>query len=161
IDYSLPKIVPGTYAIYNFGRFIDDFHAYDSFGHDMVVSHPDENNWTIENATGLYRITYKVNDSYDDWGQKDKAVFEPAGSNIQADTNFVVNTFAFIGYFQNHEEQPYDIHIHHSENFYGSTALIDQDNSKIDDQFVETNYHDVANNPLMYNMPDTATLQVA
>lgn len=29
IVYCLPKIVPGTYSIYDFGRFIFEFNAYD------------------------------------------------------------------------------------------------------------------------------------
>lgn len=160
IDYALPKIVPGTYAIYDFGRFIEDFHAQDITGNELKVSHPDTNTWTISDATKLHRITYKVNDTFDAWDMKDNPIFEPAGSNIEADSNYQVNTFAFIGYFQNHEQLPYEINIRHQPDFYGSTALSDEDKSNDNDRFTESNYHDVADNPMVYDRPDTATVQV-
>src|SRR4030095_6350334 len=159
VQYALPKIVPGTYSIYDFGRFIEDFSATDQDGKPLQVTHDDVNTWTINNATRLSRITYKVNDSFDAY-DKDNPIFEPAGSNIQVDTNYVVNTFAYVGYFVHHEEQPYELSISHRPDFYGSTALIDEDQSETTDRFTESNYHDVADNPLMYCRPDTATVQV-
>ena len=32
IEYHIPKIVPGTYAVYDFGRFISEFSAQDQYG---------------------------------------------------------------------------------------------------------------------------------
>jgi predicted metalloprotease with PDZ domain len=159
ISYSLPKIVPGTYAIYDYGRFIDDFHAYDASGAELTVAHTDTNTWNISGASRLHRITYEVTDTYHP-KEKFNPIFEPAGSNIQGDTNFVVNTFAFLGYFRNHEMQPYEIDILHRPDFYGSTALTDLDSSSSRDRFEESNYHVVADNPIMYDVPDTATVQV-
>jgi predicted metalloprotease with PDZ domain len=43
ILYYLPKIVPGTYAIYDFGRFISDFTAFDIQGNKMEFQPIDAN----------------------------------------------------------------------------------------------------------------------
>jgi predicted metalloprotease with PDZ domain len=37
IDFFFPKIVPGTYANYDFGRFISDFQAFDAQGKSLSV----------------------------------------------------------------------------------------------------------------------------
>jgi len=64
IVFSLPKIVPGTYSIYDFGRFVEDFKAYDASGNPLSVTRIDTNSWEISNSTTLAKITYKVNDTY-------------------------------------------------------------------------------------------------
>lgn len=37
IDFFFPKIVPGTYANYDFGRYISDFQAFDTQGKSLSV----------------------------------------------------------------------------------------------------------------------------
>src|ERR1700741_3443710 len=64
VTYRLPTMVPGTYAIYNFGRFVKDFHAYAKDGHELEVKHNDLNSWTISEARKLSRISYKVRDTW-------------------------------------------------------------------------------------------------
>lgn len=159
VSYSLPKIVPGTYAIYDFGRFVENFSAKDKDGKPLTFTHENINTWVISNAEKLDHISYKVNDSFDAY-DKSNPVFEPAGSNIQQDTNYVLNTFAYVGYFEKYDSLPYTISVKHKADFYGSTPLTDEDNSNTSDRFSENNYHEVADNPLMYCVPDTATVQV-
>jgi len=45
LTYHIPKIVPGTYSVYDFGRFVTDFKAVDKKGKELPVSHPDANTW--------------------------------------------------------------------------------------------------------------------
>ena len=159
VRYVLPKIVPGTYAIYDFGRFIEDFKAFDANGNALRVTHTDANSWTISEAQQLAGITYRLNDTYDAF-DLDNPVFEPAGSNIQTDSNYVLNTFTCIGYFENKLHIPYDITILHRPDFYGSTSMTDLDQSNGKDLFSQPSYHELADHPLMYCVPDTASVQV-
>ena len=159
VHYALPKIVPGTYSIYDFGRFVEGFSASDQDGNPLPVAHDDVNTWTISNANKLAKISYRVNDSFDAY-DKDNPIFEPAGSNTQVDTNYLINTFAYTGYFEQKEELPYELNISHPSDFYGSTALTDEDNSNTMDRFSEANYHAVADNPIMYCRPDTSVIHV-
>ena len=69
----------------------------------------------------LTRLSYYVNDSYDDTATS-KPVFEPAGSDIQKDTVFVINNHCFLGYFDDMKEIPYEVTILHPTGMYGSTA---------------------------------------
>jgi predicted metalloprotease with PDZ domain len=65
ITYNLPKIVPGTYANYDFGRYITDFKAFDAAGKALKVEKLDKNSYKIAKAKSLYKITYLVDDTWD------------------------------------------------------------------------------------------------
>jgi hypothetical protein len=65
VEYSLPKVVPGTYSIANYGRFVEDFAALDANGMRVASSKVSENTWKIEMAEHVASIEYWVNDSYD------------------------------------------------------------------------------------------------
>src|SRR6478735_4404392 len=108
ITYYLPKIIPGTYSEDDFGRYIEQLHAFDKKGSELNITKPDINSWTIHNAKNLYRLSYLVNDSYDDSVTK-QVIFEPAGSNIEADTNYVINNHCFLGYFDNMKNLSYEV----------------------------------------------------
>ena len=159
ITYHLPKIVPGTYSEDDYGRYVEQFSAMDRSGNKLTVTKGDVNSWTIADANKLYRISYFVNDSYDDTTKK-QVIFEPAGSNIQKDTNYVLNNHCFLGYFDNMKNVPYEINIKHPDNFYGSTALIDVDKSNTTDKFIVDSYNTVVDNPFMYHIPDTTIIKV-
>jgi len=128
ITYHVPKIVPGTYSEDDFGRYIEQFRALDKNGKELSVTQNDVNNWSIADAGKLSKISYVVNDTYDSLNAK-PAIFEPAGSNIQKDTDYVINNHCFLGYFDDMKNVQYEITIQHPANMYGSTALTDMDNS--------------------------------
>jgi predicted metalloprotease with PDZ domain len=159
VTYHLPKIVPGTYSEDDYGRYVEQFKAFDKKGEPLQVVKSDINSWTISNADKLARLSYLVNDSYDDTLTK-KAIFEPAGSDIQKDTVYVINNHCFLGYFDNMKNIPYELTISHPPNMYGSTALIDLDKSATKDKFITESYNRIVDNPFMYNVPDTTVIKV-
>ena len=159
ITYHVPKIVPGTYSADDYGRFIEQFKAFDKSGKELSVTQSDVNSWAIGDAARLYKISYLVNDSYDDLEAK-PAIFEPAGSNIQKDSNYVINNHCFLGYFDDMKNVQYEVTVQHPSNIYGSTALTDMDNSSTSDKFITESYNRIVDNPFMYDQPDTTTIRV-
>jgi len=159
ITYHLPKIVPGTYSEDDYGRYVVQFKAFDKKGDTLQVKRADINSWTISGADKLFRITYFVNDSYDDTTTK-QVIFEPAGSDIQKDSVYVINNHCFLGYFDDMKNIPYELTIKHPPGMYGSTALIDLDKSAGTDKFITESYNRIVDNPFMYNIPDTAVIRV-
>jgi predicted metalloprotease with PDZ domain len=160
ITYRFPAIVPGTYAVYNFGRFISDFEAFDKSGKSVKFEKKDENSYYFANTSGLSRIKYKVEDTWDTDERKD-FVFEPAGTNIDANRNFVINTFGVFGYFDNYLKMPIEAEIKKPKDFYPSTGLENIQVGKEKDIIKSNNYYEFTDSPIMYNIPDTITLQVA
>ena len=163
ITYSVPKIIPGTYSIDDYGKYIEQLQAFDSSGTQLTVTKTDDNTWNIQNATTLSKITYLVNDTFDTekgggFGKND--VFSPAGTNIDAGKNFMLNMHGFVGYFENKKDIPYTITIPHPETLWGATSMKDLDNSTTNDVFNTPRYSELVENPIMYAKPDYTTFTV-
>lgn len=158
IIYNMPKIIPGTYRIYDFGQYVMDFEAFDKDGRPLSVSRLDNNRWEISGAKNLSKITYWVEDTWD--AEVDEMVFEPAGSNIDKNEVFVLNNHGFFGYFDNMKALSYEINVTRPENFYGSTGLTSIKTEGNTDVFTVNNYMDLVDSPIMYNEPDTTVIKV-
>lgn len=159
VNYNMPKIVPGTYSISDFGRFVQNFKAFDSLGKALPVKRIGDNTWQISQAKTLRRITYHIDDTWEGDGT-DNVIFEPAGSNIEARKNFVLNTFAVFGYFDGLVEKPYEVTFLKPTQMYGSTSLIASQSTDSSDVFYTEDYHLLADSPIMYCEPDTALLNI-
>lgn len=159
IVYNMPKIVPGTYSVSDFGKFVNNFKAYNAKGDTLAVERLDTNRWKISNATQLDRITYWVDDTFDAPKRED-VVFEPGGTNIEEGKNFLINPFGFIGYFDDLKQVPYTLNIIKPEGFYGSTPLVAAATTDKQDTFELPNYVELADSPLMYNRPDTTIIDL-
>ena len=163
VIYQIPKTVPGTYSADNYGKYIEDFKAFDKNGKELTVTHTDENTWKISNAKSLTSVTYYVNDTYDTEtgrGFGKEEVFSPAGTNILEGKNFMLNNHGFVGYFQGNPDVNYTVTINHPSDMFGSTSLTDEDASNSSDVFKVKRYFDFVDNPIMYCKPDTETFTV-
>ena len=163
VTYSMPKIVPGTYSIDDYGKYIDDFKAFDNKGTVLPTSKLDVNTWIIKDAKNVAKVTYLVNDTFDTekgsgFGNAD--IFSPAGTNIDADKNFMLNMHGFVGYFKDKKELPYNVTISHPETLWGATSMTDLDASTTNDFFKTSRYAELVENPVMYSKPDYTTFVV-
>lgn len=159
VIYRLPKIVPGTYEILNFGRFVSDFKAFDTTGKEMVVEKLDLNSWKIVGARKLNKLSYQVEDTWDT-EIKEPYVFEPGGSNFEAEKNFVINSHCLFGYFEGLKNTPYQIDITRPANFFGSSSLTDVVSNGNVDSYSVPDYMLLQDAPMMYNIPDTTSINV-
>jgi predicted metalloprotease with PDZ domain len=159
VVYYLPKIVPGTYANYDFGRFVSDFEARNKQGKLLTVEKLDENSWKIKQADQLNRISYTVEDTWDT-DVAGEFVFEPGGTNIEEDKNFVLNTHGFFGYLDDQKRVPYEVNVVKPAGFYGSTPLTAAKITGTTDTYEIGSYNELVDSPMMYNRPDTTVLKV-
>jgi predicted metalloprotease with PDZ domain len=162
--FNMPKTVPGTYSEDNYGKFIENVQAFDANGNGLTITKLTENKYKISEATKLSKVTYLVNDSFDTekgggFGQSED-VFSPAGTNIKAGKNFMLNTHGFVGYFEGKESSPYKLTITHPATLQGVSALVDTDDSSEKDVFLSKRYAELVDMPLMYSKPDITTFMV-
>jgi predicted metalloprotease with PDZ domain len=157
ITYYIPKTVPGTYSTDNYGQFIEGLKAYDKKGKKLPVTKGDVNSWKIEKANKLAKITYLVNDSFDNEKGKEDPVFSPSGTNILAGKNIMLNTHGFVGYFDGLTETPYTVNITHPAELWGASSMTDLDQSNTADQFKVGRYLELTEHPVMYSKPDYTT----
>ncbi|WP_353719932.1 hypothetical protein [Dyadobacter sp. 676] len=165
-NYQFPKIIPGTYAIADYGRYVRDIQAFDRKGKPLRVTRTDSNTVAISPGKKLARISYLVSDTFDTeeesdpFAEKSKTIFSPAGTDIDAGKHFLLNMAGFVGYFSGQTETPYRIAVSHPETLYGTTALVDSDNDNRKDVYTLPRYPDVIDNPVMYAAPDTSAFKV-
>ena len=162
--FNIPKIVPGTYSEDNYGRFVENVKAFDAKGNPLKIAKMDENSYTIYNATKLAKVTYYVNDTYDTeigagFGESED-IFSPAGTNIKAGENFMLNTHGFVGYFEGKSEIPYTVEVKHPATLWGATSLIDTNPSNEIDTYNTSRYAELVDHPIMYSKPDYTQFNV-
>lgn len=156
VIYRIPAIVPGTYVISDYGKFVSDFKALDYKGNEMAIEQISMNSWKVENAQQLDKITYWVDDTFDT--KKEHKIYVMAGTNIEKGKNFFLNLPGFIGYFDNKKEYPYEISVSHPTDLYETSSLKKKtttvtDNSQ--DIFIASRYDEISDNPIMY-APDNS-----
>lgn len=151
IIYQMPAIVPGTYGISDYGKFISDFKAFDYDGNELKVDKLDTNSWQINNAKKMDKVSYWVDDTFD---TKEKHnVYVMAGTNIEEGKNFFLNLPGFVGYFKERKESPYSLTIKHPENLYETSSLVKVKTevvNKTQDVFKANRYDEISDNPIMY-----------
>lgn len=156
--YSLPKLIPGTYSEDDYGKYVEQLKAFDAKGTELKVTKLNDNSWKIDDSNKAKTITYQVNDTYDI--EDTHEIFSPAGSNIEAGKNFMINTHAFVGYFDGFANNPYEVTIVHPEKLWGATSMEDLDASKTKDVFATSRYATLVENPIMYAKPDYTTFNI-
>jgi predicted metalloprotease with PDZ domain len=156
ITFFMPKIIPGTYANADYGKFIHNIKAFDKTGKELALKALSENSWQIKNATKLYKITYDVEDTWD--SSIPHSIYDMAGTNIEANKNFVLNTPGIFGYLDGMKKTPFEITISKPENLYASTPLVAARSDKKTDVFTLSDADLLYDSPIMYNIPDTTSI---
>ena len=162
LKFYLPKIVPGTYAVNNYGQFSEGLIAIDYDGNEMSIARNDDNTWTISDSQNFDKLTYYVEDTFDIDGEG--GVFSPAGTNFEAGDNFMLNLHTMVGYFENAKEIPYKINVNRPSDLIASTSLpvINQTDqgTYIIDEFSTSRYFGVIDHPILYSVPDTTSFDI-
>ncbi len=171
VVFHMPAMIPGTYAIEDYGRFVSELQAFDKKGHSLKVERQGTNAWKILKPKKLAKITYWVEDSYDT-ELDGPEIFQPAGTNIEAGKNFILNASGYFGYLNELTTLPYEVQVIKPAGFYGSTGMqavsIDNpfsagqyDTTVAMDVFATATYDELVDSPILYCRPDTTRIKVA
>lgn len=157
--FMFPAMVPGTYEVYDFGRFVSNFKATGKDGKIITIEKIDKNTYKLTPANEIKEISYEVEDTWDT-EIKEKVVFEPGGTNIEDTKNFVINTHGFFGYFKNKIEAKFILEFTKPQGFYPSTSISNINCGVTKDVLSIYNYHDLIDAPIMYCKPDTTSIKI-
>ncbi len=158
IRFYLPRIVPGTYMNSNYGKYVHDLKAFDKDGKALTVRKQGDNTWAISNAKKLYRISYRVEDTWD--ATIDNRVYPMAGTNFEAGKNFVINTPGVFGYLEGMKDIHFTVKYIRPATFYGATGLKAVQSTSEYDVFTARNADEFYDSPIMYSVPDTTIIKV-
>ena len=158
IRFYLPKIVPGTYMNSNYGKYIHNLQAFDKTGKTLTIKQQDDNSWEIKNANELYRLSYNVEDTWD--SEIKNKVYSMCGTNFEAGKNFVLNTCGIFGYFEDMKKMTFELAFKKPLNFYAATGLKPVSSNATSDLFRCVNADELYDSPIMFSLPDTASIRV-
>lgn len=161
--FCFPAMVPGTYEVYDFGRFISNFTASGKNGSSINVTKLSTNVYKLSPASQIERISYEADDTFDPCdlpGTKEKIVFEPGGSNFEERKNFCLNTHSLFGYFKGYTMNAFQIEVLKPPGFYPATGLSNIRVGQEKDQLNADDYHHLVDSPVLYAVPDTSSVQV-
>ena len=168
VFYRLPRVIQGTYSVSDFGKYIEDFKALDYDGNELDAKKEDDNSWTIIESTKLDKITYLVNDTFDQeavGGIGGEQPFSPAGTNIEPE-NYVLNLHGFIGYFDSLKNAQYTLEVTAPSDFDRTSALqntkstTSEDGTNMTSTYFAPRYFDITDNPMMYGDLDVEEFMV-
>lgn len=157
--FMFPSMVPGTYDVYDFGRFVSNFKVEGKDGKTITIEKLDKNSYKLSPANAIKEISYDVEDTWDT-DIKEKIVFEPGGSNIEEGKNFSINTHCFFGYFKNKIDANFILDFTKPKGFYASTSLPNIKSGNTKDVISVFNYHNLVDAPIMYTKPDTTSISI-
>lgn len=160
IVYHFPKIIPGIYEDFDYGRYVSNFKAYDNNGIALVVEKADVNSYKIKNAQKLHHIVYWVDDSSDSPEVAGAYILDPAGTNFQENKVFVLNNNCLFGYFDAMKNNLYNVKFIKPKEFYGSTSLQTSESNANYDTYKVSGYFELVDSPFMYNQPDITHLEI-
>lgn len=168
VIYRLPRVVQGTYSVSDFGKYIDNFKAFDYEGKEIPTEKIDTNSWQINQAANLDFVTYDVNDTFDievSGGIGGDTPFSPAGTNIEPE-NYVLNLHGFVGYFDSLKNAQYKLDVTAPSDFVRTSALqvvgttTSEDGQSMTSSYFAPRYFDITDNPMMYGKLDVEEFQV-
>lgn len=167
IQYILPKYIPGVPGVIDAGRFIHQFYALDDKGVPLKVKKKGEDIIVLKLRNGgcLKKIEYWVDDTWDDEkirpnisDEQFNYVPQPAGSNIEAGSNFVINHAFFFGYLGGYESVPYIVTVTKPDEMIASGALKVTSLTRTRDEYRAASYAELIDSPIMYCIPDTLSM---
>lgn len=165
VIFRLPRVIQGTYAVGDYGSFIDSLKAIGYDGQELKAERLDTNSWVVYGSKELDQITYWVNDTYDIEGSGKSTPFSPAGTNIES-SNYVLNLHGFIGYFDILKDNSYVLEVVSPSTFSRTAALkvieekTNADGSATTTTFAADRYFDITDNPMMFGNLDVEEFQV-
>nr|WP_299387087.1 peptidase M61 [Allomuricauda sp.] len=168
VVYRLPRVVQGTYAVSDFGKYIEGLKGLDYDGNVITASKQDTNTWIFPNAQNLDKISYWVNDTFDQevqGGIGEEVPFSPSGTNIEP-KQVMLNLHGFVGYFDALKRNAYQIGITAPDTFNYTSPLqeistsISEDGKTKTSVFFANRYFDVTDNPMMYGETEVEEFMV-
>lgn len=157
ITYIMPAVIPGSYSKKDYGRFIDTFKPLDKEGNVLSFKKKKNNLFIIKNAQSLSTIEYWVNDTWDA-DVDDNYIFQPGGTNIKKDSNFVINHQGFYGYLEDMKMLPYKVTYLRPKDMFSATPL-DLKRYENKDEVTADSYVNLVDSPVMISKGDTSSFK--
>ncbi|RPI69201.1 MAG: hypothetical protein EHM43_02540 [Ignavibacteriae bacterium] len=158
--FVFPVTIPGTYESHLWWRLVHNFRAFDAQGRPLPVHRSADSQFVISNAKKLRKVTYLLDDSFDDTDDR-VSIFHPAGTSFQGDSVFVFNHGGMIGYLDGYQDVEYHVTVYKKPGLYTATSLEISHIDSTTDQYNASSFDILVDGPALICKPDTATFDAA
>jgi len=160
VVFAFPRIVPGIYGVMDHGRLAGGIGAFDPNGEPIPIARLDVNRWTIPEARALHRITYSVDDGWEEFDIRFSMGNYRSSEGTVKPEAIVLNHNTVFGYFEGYEQLPYTIELKKPTTLYAATSLPRTQESPETITFNANSYRHLVDNPMMVAPADTAHIRL-
>jgi predicted metalloprotease with PDZ domain len=141
--YQFASVVPGTYSISDFGRYVSRFAAFDKDGHAINTQNVGTNQWNIEKPEELYYLEYDIFETWD-IEMDTPNIYRMAGTSLKYN-HALLNCFGVFGYPKGLKNREILLSINQPSNWKQGTSL-----EKVGENLYRaSNYDELADSPIL------------
>ncbi len=93
---ELPAVVPGTYSISDFGRFIKSINAFDEELNRVDIEAVSTNRWQLADPSNTYLVEYEISETWDEIVSSNQ-IIRMGGTSLE-DDHALLNTFGILAF---------------------------------------------------------------
>lgn len=158
--FALPRIVPGIYGVMDHGRLAGRVEAFNANGEPLPIQRIDVDRWSIPQPRGLHRITYSVDDGWEEFDIRfSMGNYRSSEGTVNPEAS-VINHNTVIGYIEGREALPYTIYLKKPPTHYAATSLprISEGTEAV--TFIAKSYRHLVDNPMLVAPADTVHIKL-
>lgn len=119
--YQFPATVPGVYDIFDIGRFVTSFKAFDKDSNELSVTKVGTNQWELGNPEATHRIEFEVKETFDN-PVTENSLYLMGGTSMESD-HVLLNTFDVLGYPTGLKERDFYLNVTYPSGWKIATSL--------------------------------------
>jgi predicted metalloprotease with PDZ domain len=119
--YQFPATVPGVYDIFDIGRFVTNFKAFDDNLNELVVTNVSTNQWELADPAATHMIEFEVRETFDT-PVSEHPLYLMGGTSMEND-HVLLNAFDVLGYPTGLKERDFYLHIDKPSDWKIATSL--------------------------------------
>ncbi|HET9053778.1 MAG TPA: peptidase, partial [Cyclobacteriaceae bacterium] len=119
--YQFPATVPGVYDIFDIGRFVVNFKAFDEAMRELAVTRVSTNQWELGDPEATHLIRFDVKETFDN-PPAEHPLYLMGGTSIEND-HALLNTFDVLGYPTGLKARSYYLRIDYPSAWKIATSL--------------------------------------
>lgn len=119
--YQFPATVPGVYDIFDIGRFVVSFKAFDEDKNELTVTNISTNQWELSDPVATKIIEFEVKETFDT-PVDEHPLYLMGGTSIEND-HVLLNTFDVLGYPTGLKERDFYLDVDYPSGWKIATSL--------------------------------------
>lgn len=119
--YQFPATVPGVYDIFDIGRFVVSFKAFDEHKKELGVTKVGTNQWELSDPAATYRIEFEVKETFDT-PVTEHPLYLMGGTSMEND-HVLLNAFDVLGYPTGLKERDFYLDVNYPSGWKIATSL--------------------------------------